>query len=74
MVLFAHAAPEGDITAIIYMCFYTVYAIVFAAIMGAYVTPVIGSLFIGPQGIMIRRGVRIRSIPSRLRPPVSSAT
>jgi len=74
MVLFAHAAPEGDITAIIYMCFYTVYAIVFAGIMGAYVTPIIGSFFIGPQGIMIRRGVRIRSIPSRLRPPVSSAT
>jgi hypothetical protein len=74
MVLFAHAAPEGDITAIIYMCFYTVYAIVFAAIMGAYVTPVIGSFFIGPQGIMIRRGVQVRSIPNRLRPPVSSAT
>ena len=74
MVLFAHAAPEGDITAIIYMCFYTVYAIVFAGIMGAYVTPIIGSFFIGPQGIMIRRGVRIRSIPSRLRPPVSPAT
>jgi hypothetical protein len=74
IVLFAHAAPEGDITAIIYMCFYTVYAIVFAAIMGAYVTPVIGSFFIGPRGIMIRRGVQVRSIPNRLRPPVSSAT
>ena len=74
MVLFAHAAPEGDITAIIYMCFYTVYAIVFAGIMGAYVTPIIGSFFIGPQGIMLRCGVPIRSIPNRLRPPVSSAT
>ncbi len=74
MVLFAHAAPEGDITAIIYMCCYTVYAIVFAGIMGAYVMPVIGSFFIGPQGIMIRRGVQVRSIPNRLRPPVSSAT
>jgi len=74
IVLFSHAAPEGDITAIIYMCFYTVYAIVFAGIMGAYVMPVIGTFFIGPQGIMIRRGTPIRSIPNRLRPPVSSAT
>ena len=74
IVLFAHAAPEGDITAIIYMCFYTVYAIVFAGIMGAYVMPVIGSFFIGPQGLMIRRGAPIRSLPNRLRPPVSPAT
>jgi hypothetical protein len=74
MVLFAHAAPEGDITTIVYMCFYTVYAIVFAGIMGAYVMPVVGSFFIGPQGIMLRRGAPIRSIPNRLRPPISSAT
>jgi hypothetical protein len=56
------------------MCFYTVYAIVFAGIMGAYVMPVVGSFFIGPQGIMLRRGAPIRSIPNRLRPPISSAT
>jgi hypothetical protein len=74
IVLFAHAAPEGDITTIIYMCFYTVYAIVFAGIMGAYVMPVVGSFFIGPQGIMLRRGPAIRSIPNRLRSPISSAT
>ena len=74
IVLFAHAAPEGDIATIIYMCFYTVYAIVFAGIMGAYIMPVIGSFFIGPQGIMIRRGPQIRSLPNRLRPPVSPAT
>jgi hypothetical protein len=73
IVLFSHAAPEGDITTIIYMCFYTVYAIVFAGIMGAYVMPVVGTFFIGPQGIMMRRGAPIRSLPNRLRPPVSSA-
>jgi hypothetical protein len=72
MVLFAHAAPEGDIGSIIYMCFYTTYAIVFAAVMGAYVMPIIGTLIIGPEGIMLRRGKPIRSIPNRLRPPVSS--
>jgi hypothetical protein len=74
IVLFAHAAPEGDITTIPYMCSYIVYAIVFAGIMGAYVMPLIGSFFIGPQGIMIRRGPQIRSLPNRLRPPVSPAT
>jgi hypothetical protein len=74
IVLFAHAAPEGDITTILYMCSYTVYALTFAAIMGAYIMPVFGTFFIGPQGIMIRRGPQIRSLPNRLRPPVSSAT
>jgi hypothetical protein len=73
IVLFTHAAPEGDITTIVYMCFYTVYAIVFAATMGAYVMPILGTLFIGPEGIMIRRGAPIRSIPNRLHPRVSSA-
>jgi hypothetical protein len=74
IVLFAHAAPEGDITAIIYMCFYTVYSVVFAGILGAYLMPIIGTLFIGPEGIMIRRGAPIRSIPNRLHPSVSSQT
>jgi len=74
IVLYAHAAPEGDVTTIIYMCFYTVYAIVFAGIMGAYVMPIIGTFVIGPEGIMLRRGKPIRSIPNRLRPPVSSET
>jgi hypothetical protein len=73
IVLFAHAAPEGDITTIVYMCFYTVYAIVFAATLGAYVMPILGTLFIGPEGIMIRRGAPIRSIPNRLHSRVSSA-
>jgi hypothetical protein len=74
IVLFAHAAPEGDITAIVYMCCYTAYAIIFAGIMSAYVMPIIGSFFVGPQGIMLRRGRPIRSLPNRLRPPISSAT
>jgi hypothetical protein len=74
MVLFAHAAPEGDINAIIYMCFYAAFAIVFAAVMGAYVMPVIGTFFIGPEGISLRRGVPIRAIPGQLHPPASSET
>ena len=73
-VLFAHAAPEGDINSIIYMCFYVGFAIVFAAVMGAYVMPVLGTFFIGPEGIILRRGAPIRAIPNRLLPPASSQT
>ena len=68
LVLYAHAAPEGDVGAIIYMCIYTVIAIVFAAVLGAYVMPVIGTFFIGPEGIIIRRGRPIRSMPPRRLP------
>jgi len=67
LVLFAHAAPEGDVSAVIYMCFYTAIAIIFAGITGAYLMPILGTLFIGPEGISIRRGAPIRSIPNRLR-------
>jgi hypothetical protein len=73
LVLFAHAAPEADITVLIYMYFYTSFGIVFAAIIGAYVMPVVGTLFIGPEGIMIRKGAPIRSIPNRLRPLASQS-
>ncbi len=72
LVLYAHAAPEGDIGAIIYMCVYTVIAIVFAAVLGAYVMPVIGTFFIGPEGIMIRRGRPVRSMPPRRLPQAPS--
>ncbi len=72
LVLFAHAAPEADVGSIVYMCVYTAFGIVFAAITGAYVMPVLGTLFVGPEGIMLRRGPVIRSVPSRLRPAASS--
>jgi hypothetical protein len=68
MVLFAHAAPEGDLNSVIYMIFYGAFGIIFAAVMGAYVMPVIGTFFIGPEGIALRRGAQIRSIGGRLLP------
>jgi hypothetical protein len=34
--------------------------------------PVIGTFFIGPEGISLRRGAPIRAIPNRLLPPASS--
>jgi hypothetical protein len=74
MVLFVHAAPEGDINTMVYLCFYTAFAIIFASFTGAYVMPVIGTFFIGPEGITLRHGAPIRSIPGRLLPPASSET
>jgi hypothetical protein len=74
LVLFAHAAPEGDINSMIYISFFGAFAVIFAAVMGAYVMPVIGTFFIGPEGISLRRGVPIRAIPGRLLPPASSET
>lgn len=65
MLLYVHAAPEGDINAIIYMTFYSAFGIVFIAVIGAYVMPALGSVLIGPEGIVLRRGPRIRSASNR---------
>jgi hypothetical protein len=73
MVGFAHAAPEGDINSMIYLCFFGSFTIIFAAITGAYVMPVIGTFFIGPEGIQLRHGAPVRAIPGRLLPPASPA-
>jgi hypothetical protein len=63
LVLYTHAAPEADINAIIYMIFFSAFGVIFAAVVGAYVTPVIGTFLIGPEGIMLRTAPRIRSVP-----------
>jgi len=74
IVTFGHTAPEGGLGTIAYDLGYLVFAIVFAAVMGAYLMPILGTFFIGPEGISIRRGAPIRSIPNRLHPPISSET
>jgi hypothetical protein len=66
MVLFSHAAPEGDIGNMVYTATYAAFGIVFAAFVGSYVAPLIGTLFIGPEGIELHRGASIRSIAGRL--------
>ncbi len=72
LVYYIHAAPEGDIASLIYLYVYTSFSIVFAGVMGAYVMPILGTFFIGPEGIVIRRGAPIRSIPNRLLRSASS--
>jgi hypothetical protein len=73
-VFFAHVAPEGGLGGVIYMYVYISFGIIFSAIIGAYVMPILGTLFIGPEGISIRRGAPIRSLPNRLHPPISPAS
>jgi len=63
LVLYTHAAPEGDINSIVYMIFFSAFAVIFAAVLGAYLMPIIGTFLIGPEGIMLRTAPRIRSVP-----------
>jgi hypothetical protein len=72
MLLYVHAAPEGDINSIVYMAFYSAFGIVFAAVIGAYLMPALGSVLIGPEGIVLRRGPRVRSVSNRALVPGSS--
>jgi hypothetical protein len=71
-LVYSHLAPEGGLGGVIYTYGYITFGIVFSAIVGAYVMPVIGTLFIGPEGIIVRRGAKIQSIPNRLRPSFRS--
>jgi hypothetical protein len=74
VVTFGHIAPEGGVTGIAYALGFTAFGIIFAAVLGAYLMPILGTFFIGPEGITLRRGAPIRSVPNRLRPPISSET
>ena len=48
LVFFAHAAPEGYLSGLIYATVYVGFAIAFAAVTTGYVMPIIGSLLVGP--------------------------
>jgi hypothetical protein len=67
-IMFAHAAPEGGLGGVIYMLGFSALGIIFAAVITAYAMPVIGTFFIGPEGILIRRAPTVRSAPGRMRP------
>ena len=65
LVLYTHAGPEGDINSIVYMTFFSAFSVIFAAVLGAYLMPVIGTFLIGPEGIMLRTAPRVRSVPGQ---------
>ena len=62
IVLFAHTAPEGMLGGIIYMLGFAAFSIVVAAFSATYLMPLLGTLFKGPERILVRRGAPIRSI------------
>jgi hypothetical protein len=72
LVLFSHAGPEGDLTDIIYLFSTGAVGIVVASFLTAYLMPIVGTLFIGPEGVGLKRRAPVRSVPRRLRPPPSS--
>ena len=72
VLIFAHTAPEGDISSIIYMFTIGAFSITVASVLTAYMMPVIGRIFIEPERTLPRRTPAIRSIPRRLLPAGSA--
>jgi len=71
VLVYAHLAPEGGLGGVGYAMGYVAFAVLFSAFLGTYLMPIVGTFFIGPEGISLRRGVAIRSVPRRLLPSAS---
>jgi len=69
IVTFAHLAPEGGLSGIIYMLWFTNLSVVFAALAAIYILPLLGYLATGSKAADLRRRVLVRSVPRRL-PPI----
>lgn len=67
---FAHAAPEGYLSGLIYADGYVAFAIIFAAVTTGYLMPIIGSLFIGPTEQRTQRNLRLQPQFRPARTPV----
>ncbi len=66
LTLFAHNAPEGMLDGCVYMMGYGAIAIIFAAVMTAYVMPHVGTMFAGPGGRNRFFKTEVRSLPRRV--------
>jgi hypothetical protein len=77
IALFSHAAPEGMLGGIIYMLGFSAFSIVIAAFSATYLMPLLGTLFKGPERVLVRQGAPVRSAQrasgaiSRWRQPLS---
>ena len=69
---FAHSAPEGMLGGVIYMLGFITLSTTLAAVTAAYVMPLLGTLFKGPEQTGLRRIALVRSIPRRARSVVPS--
>ena len=72
LVIFSHNAPEGDSTNVIYTFTTGAIGVAFASVLAAYLMPILGTLFIGPEAVFLERRSPVRSIPGRLLPVRSS--
>jgi hypothetical protein len=50
------------------MYFYTAFTVVVIALSVSYIMPLVGTLLAGPEGIAVRRGRPVRSLPARIVP------
>ena len=66
LVVFSHAAPEGLLSSVIYMYFYTTCMVVLTALSVSYIMPLIGTMLAGPEGLALRRERPIRGFPRRI--------
>jgi hypothetical protein len=63
IALFSHAAPEGMLDGVIYMLGFSAFSIVVAAFSATYLMPLLGTLFKGPERIIIRHHKPFQSVP-----------
>ena len=61
IVLFSHSAPEGMLSGVIYMLGFSAFSILVAAFSASYLMPLLGTLFKGPEGTVVRKGAAIQS-------------
>lgn len=69
---FSHQAPEGMLGGIIYVLGFGTFGILVVAFAAAYVMPIVGTFFKGPEKTMVMRTPRIRSFPRRISPSIPS--
>ncbi|MBS1798344.1 MAG: hypothetical protein JSS95_00820 [Acidobacteria bacterium] len=67
VVYYSHMAPEGMLGGVIYAMGYVAFGLVVAALSAAYVMPILGTLFKGPERTVVQRGGPVRSFARRNR-------
>lgn len=65
-VIFGKLAPEGGLSGVIYMLWFSAISISLAALAAVYVMPLLGYIATGSQESRLRRNVVVRSIARRL--------
>jgi hypothetical protein len=65
IVYYAHMAPEGGLGGVIYAMGYIAFALIVAATSAAYLMPILGTLFKGPERTGVKRLGPVRSFSRR---------